>query len=61
MEILDTGGLKMTNYQQLFSLWCNIGREPKIVIPQYERPSDPGPSFQGWPSKVNNYSFNEND
>lgn len=48
----------MKSRSELFNLWCSLGREEKIVIPQYER-DDSGPSTQGWPSKVYNYSFQD--
>lgn len=50
----------MKNRSELFDLWCSLGREEKIVIPQYERP-DSGPISQGYPSKVDHYSFQERD
>lgn len=50
----------MKNKAELFNLWCSIGRDPVIVIPQYERP-DSGPSTQGYPSKVSSYAFQERD
>jgi hypothetical protein len=50
----------MKSRSELFNLWCSLGREEKIVIPQYERP-DSGPSTQGYPSKVSSYAFQERD
>lgn len=49
----------MKNREELFNLWCSLGREEKIVIPQYER--DDGPISQGYPSKVSSYAFQERD
>ena len=52
--------LKMSDRQTLFDLWCSIGRDPCVVIPQYERDTQ-GPISQGFKPRVDHYSFTEND
>ena len=48
----------MKNKDQLFSLWCNIGRDPIVKIPQCERDTR-GPINQGFKPRVDHYSFQE--
>lgn len=50
----------MKSRSELFDLWCSVGRDPVIFIPQYERP-DSGPSTQGYQSRIKTYAFQERD
>lgn len=49
----------MKNREELFNLWSNIGRDPVIHIPQYERCDLP--TSQYYRSRITKYSFQGED
>jgi hypothetical protein len=46
----------MKNKDELFSLWCSIGRGPMIRV---SHKVDNGPINQGYPSRISTYAFKE--
>lgn len=42
---------------ELFDLWCSVGRDPIVKIPQYERPDQQ--LSQGYRPRTDHYSFQE--
>jgi hypothetical protein len=47
----------MPTHNDLFDLWCSIGREKVVKIPEYQRPD--AQLSQGYRSRVTTYAFKE--